>query len=290
MSGSYQHLSKVGSRVMKRLGNRPRNFLPHSEKFINKSTPEFMKSDLKDVDEETSFKSEKEWKFLPGDRVVIMKGASKGTSPLSNHLIKERWHLLLDENGPTKTVPVPKQFWLEGQTSHMITVPTSILGKDLRLVADLDDEKTPGQTKTVAVRDVSFNGSYYDEDYKKVMPYRCVKGQPDLVIPWPKPDPLDVKTDLATDPAIAREQTFWVDSIVKSPIPKGAILSIRNPHSKYKRGTLTAKDIAKLVAPQMPLTDVKKSYLEEKKELAQREIPKLTEEDMEAIGARVFEF
>lgn len=172
----------------------------------------------------------------------------------------------------------------------MITVPTSILGKDLRLVADLDDEKTPGQTKTVAVRDVSFNGSYYDEDYKKVMPYRCVKGQPDLVIPWPKPDPLDVKTDLATDPAIAREQTFWVDSIVKSPIPKGAILSIRNPHSKYKRGTLTAKDIAKLVAPQMPLTDVKKSYLEEKKELAQREIPKLTEEDMEAIGARVFEF
>lgn len=63
MSGSYQHLSKVGSRVMKRLGNRPRNFLPHSEKFINKSTPEFMKSDLKDVDEETSFKREKEGSF-----------------------------------------------------------------------------------------------------------------------------------------------------------------------------------------------------------------------------------
>ncbi|CAI4840543.1 CQI_4a_G0053390.mRNA.1.CDS.1 [Saccharomyces cerevisiae] len=290
MSGSYQHLSNVGSRVMKRLGNRPKNFLPHSEKFIKKSTPEFMKSDLKEVDEKTSFKSEKEWKFIPGDRVVVMSGASKGNIAVIKSFDKRTNSFILDENGPTKTVPVPKQFWLEGQTSHMITIPVSILGKDLRLVADIDDEKTPGKTRTVAVRDVSFNGSYYDADYKKVMPYRCVKGQPDLIIPWPKPDPIDVQTNLATDPVIAREQTFWVDSVVRNPIPKKAIPSIRNPHSKYKRGTLTAKDIAKLVAPEMPLTEVRKSHLAEKKELAEREVPKLTEEDIEAIGARVFEF
>ncbi|CAI4956699.1 CFC_HP_G0068220.mRNA.1.CDS.1 [Saccharomyces cerevisiae] len=54
--------------------------------------------------------------------------------------------------------------------------------------------KKTRKDKNGAVRDVSFNGSYYDADYKKVMPYRCVKGQPDLIIPWPKPDPIDVQT------------------------------------------------------------------------------------------------
>ena len=91
-----------------------------------------------------------------------MSGTSKGNIAVIKSFDKRTNAFILDENGPTKTVPVPKQFWLEGQTSHMITIPISILGKDLRLVADIDDEKAPGKTRTVAVRDVSVSYTHLD--------------------------------------------------------------------------------------------------------------------------------
>lgn len=288
MSGGYLHLSKVGARVAARMNNVPKHMEAQMEKRMNQSIPAFMRSALPSVKEEDKFKGIKDWKFLPGDRVVITKGDKKG------HVCVVKQHdttsngYILDENGPAMNVPVPKQYWLEGQRTHVLMVPKAVRQQDLRLVADIDDPQNPGQLKTMAVRDVEFKGTYYDENYKKMMPYRSVVGENELIIPWPRPEEVE-DGELATDPTFAREQTFWVDSIVKNPIPKRALLTIRNPHSKFRRGTLTARDVAKLVAPKMPLSDTKRAFLEEKKALASMSRPKLTEDEKSAIGQKIYE-
>lgn len=286
---SYQHLSKAGSRFLKQFDKRPKHLLQHFEKYEKKAMPEFLKPSLPRVDEDSKFKSETEWMFLPGDRVVIMKGELKGQIACIHQHDKETNGYILDENGPTKTVPVPKQFWQEGQTSHITSFPIPLQQDDLKLVADIEDSNKPGEFKTVAVRNIVFRDRYFDKNYKKFMPYRCVAGQEDLVIPWPKPEYQEDR-ELATNSQIAREQTFWFESIVKSPIPQAALLTIRNPYSKYKRGTLTSRDIAKLVEPKMPLTETKKAFISERKRLAEQSKQiKLSDDDKEKIGAAIYQ-
>ncbi|CAG59053.1 uncharacterized protein GVI51_F03355 [Nakaseomyces glabratus] len=286
----YDHLSKAGSRFLKHLENVPKRGQRRAEQFMNKALPEFVRPNNRTVPEEQRFADETHWKFVPGDRVVITHGKYKGTVAVIKDLEVATNSFILDGNGPSRKVPVAKQYWLENQSTHMLSLPVSLKRKHLKLLADIDDPANPGQTKTVAVKDVTFDaGTYYDKDRKKVMPYRCVVGRPDLVVPWPTPEP---KPDgvLGTEPKLARQQTFWVDTIVRNSIPKNAFLTLRNPHSKYKKKLLTAKDIAKLVAPKMPLSDTKKKFLEEKEMLAKREKPQLTEADIELIGSRVKEF
>lgn len=250
--------------------------------------PQFLVPAIPRVEDEEKFQTAREWMFMPGDRVVITRGKWKGQISVIQQHDKETNGFVLDENGPTKTVPVPKQFWSEGQRSHMVTFPIAVEQKDLKLVAEIDDPATPGKTKTVAVKDIVYRGSYFDENYNQRMPYRCVSGQEDLVIPWPKPE-LRADGELATPPEIAREQTFWVNSIARSPIPEGALLTIRNPHSKWRRGNLSARDVAKLVAPKMPLTKAKKAYIAEQKELASAPKRKLSVEDQDLIGSKIFQ-
>lgn len=288
MSTGYSHLSKAGARVLDRLKIVPQHLKARNSKYTRESVPDFLRPESKEVNPEDAFKSEKQWKYLPGDRVVIMKGKHKGNVCVVKQLDKTTNGFILDENGPTKTAPVPKQFWLEGQKSHMLTVPVAIKQEDVRLVADVDDPSNPGHTRTVAVRDVTFNGSYYDANYKKMMPYRQVVGEKDLVIPWPKPAEKE-EGELATDPMVAREQTYWVESLAKNPIPAAAFLTIRNPNSKFRRGKLTARDISKLVAPPMPLSAVKKARLAEREQLAQTTGPQFTEEDKKAIGDKIYQ-
>lgn len=288
MSTGYSHLSKAGARILERLKIVPEHLKARNSKYTRESVPEFLRPETKEVDPEDAFKNEKQWKYLPGDRVVVMKGKQRGNICIVKQHDRTTNGFILDENGPTKTAPVPKQFWLEGQKSHMLTVPVAIKQADVRLVADIDDPANPGQTKTVAVKDVTFNGSYYDSDYKKMMPYRQVVGEEDLVIPWPKPAEKE-EGELATDPMVTREQTFWVESLAKNPIPPEAFLTIRNPNSKFRRGKLTAKDISKLVAPPMPLSAVKKARLAEREQLAQLARPELTEEDKKVIGDKIYQ-
>ncbi|SCU95766.1 LAMI_0F03686g1_1 [Lachancea mirantina] len=287
MSG-YQHLSKAGSRFLKQVDSRPKHLAQHFKKYEEKSMPSFLVPAIPRVEQDQKFKTPQEWMFMPGDRVVIMNGKFKGQVSVIHQHDTETNGFILDENGPTKTVPVPKQFWSEGQTSHMVTFPIAVEQKNLRLVADIEDPEVPGKLKTVAVREIVYRGTYYDKNYKKVMPYRCVSGQEDLVIPWPKPE-FKEDGELGTAPEIAREQSFWVDTIAKSPIPQGALLTIRNPRSKYRRGVLSSKEVAKLMAPRMPLTAVKKAYLAEQEQLASGPKRTLTPDDMDKIGGIVFE-
>lgn len=285
---TYKHLSKAGARYIEQTQSKNSGLAKQFKKFEKLTTPAFLETSLPRIDQDDAFKSEKEWKFLPGDRVVLVNGEFKGNICNITQHDKHTNGYILDENGPTKTVPVPKQFWQQGQSSHMVSFPVPVSQKDIRLVADIEDPKSPDSQKTVAVRDVVFRGSYYDSDFKKVMPYRCVIGEEELIVPWPKPE---YKPDgvLATNSEVAREQTFWVESLVKNPIPAGAFSTIRNPKSKFRRGTLTAKEVARLVAPKMPLTQEKKAYIKQKEELANLPKRTLTEEDKEIVGTKIYE-
>ncbi|EDO16539.1 hypothetical protein Kpol_1064p20 [Vanderwaltozyma polyspora DSM 70294] len=291
MEGAYLHLTKVRAKLARTLENQPRRLRPMYEKFGRKTTPLFLQSEKSQVLESERFTKPRDWKYLPGDRVVLLKGSKAGNICVIKSLREGTNSFILDENGPTRMVALPKPFWTEGQTSHMIQMPLDVDHSEIRLVADIDDPAKDGSLKTVAVKDVVFGGSYYDEDYKKVMPYRYVNGDRSMVIPWPRPAPVEEECELGTDPVVAREQTFWVDSIVKNPIPKESLLTIRNPYSKHRRGTLTAKEIAHLMAPKMPLTETKKAYLAERKKLAKvrAERPVLSDEEKDKIGAKIFE-
>lgn len=283
---SYRHLSKAGWRVLDRIQNPPKHLRAKTEKLQKLGVPEFMQQELPNVDPKDRFNSVKDWMFMPGDRVLVVRGETSGNITTVREHVSQVNGYLLGENGPTRDVPIPQQFWMDGQKSHMTPVPRTVSRNDLRLVADIDDPDRPGHTKIVAVRGIEFRGSYYDANYKRMMPVRCVAGRPELVIPWPKPEAVK-DGDLATDPEQAREQTFWVDSLIQSSIPRAAFSTIRNSKSKFRRGKLTAKDIARLIAPKMPLTDVEKKISQEKIESQNIIKPQLTEEDQVRIGEKI---
>lgn len=286
MSFNYRHISKAGSRILDRVNNPAAKYAKIKEAQRLKSFPEFMRPDLPIVDEAKRFTTEQDWKFLPGDRVVIVNGEHKGNICVIKGRDEHTNGYLLDDNGPSKQVVVPKEYWQKGQTSHVVDVPKAMRQSDLRLVADIEDESNPGKFKTVAIQNIVFKGKYYDEDYKKVLPYRCVFGETDLIIPWPRPEPID-DGDLATLPEVTREQTFWVDSVVRNPIPHKAFLTIRNPKSKYRRGKITVDDLKYLVKPKMPMTESEKVALSMKDQLTAVKRPELTEEDKILISERV---
>ncbi|CCD27303.1 mitochondrial 54S ribosomal protein uL24m MRPL40 NDAI_0K01120 [Naumovozyma dairenensis CBS 421] len=287
---AYEQLSKAGARVAERATKVPRHLQPRLQKIMERGTPQFRRGNLPHVRDEERFDSEKQWRFLVGDRVVITKGKLKGTVTTIRMHDRSTNGYILGPGGPTRKVPVPKTLWSEGQTTHIVEMPQIMKRKDLKLVADIEDPKT-GNLKTVAVRDLVFRGGYYDENYKKVMPYRYVAGEQGLIVPWPKPEVVP-DGELGTTPENVREQTFWADSYVRNPIPNAALLTIRNPNSKFRKGTLKLKDLARLVAPEMPLTPERKEYLRKEKELKAKnknilERPALSLEDMQMIDNRI---
>lgn len=130
---TYKHLSKAGSRFLEQVQAKNSSIAKQFAKYEGITMPEFLKPSLERVDKEKQFKSEVEWKFLPGDRIVIVKGELKGNiCSITQHDTHTNGYIL-DENGPTKTVPVPKQFWQAGQNSHMVSFPVPVSQDDIKL-------------------------------------------------------------------------------------------------------------------------------------------------------------
>lgn len=281
-------LSKAGERFNLDLKRIPKFRAPRFAKLQNKSHPLFLRPSFKlDIQADNAVPTDfSKLKYLVGDRVMIVKGPKKGAvCKVSRHV--EGGGYILDENGPTSTVAVPKMFWQEGQKSHIITYPRAVLGENLRLVASIEDEKT-GEMKTVAIENLEFKGKYYDEDYKKVLQYRTVKGQDDLHVPYPRPDPKE-DGPLSTEVSTVRDRTYFVHSAIDRPVPEDALLTIRNPYSKYRRAKLTKLDVKRLTPPKMPLSETKKAYYAEKKELSKLPKVNITDEMKEYLGAKIKE-
>lgn len=286
MSFNYEHLSRAGARILKQVENPPASIKSQQLKQKMRGVPQFLQYNLPTVPPGKQYKTLKDWKYLPGDRVVITKpGEFYGS------ICKIRSHNAqcngyeLDENGPTKIIVMPKMFWQEGQTTHVMKVPQTVKREDIKLVVDIDDPLKPDKVKTVMVQNVVISGSYFDKDYKKYMPYRYVHGDRDSIIPWPKPEPQEEGL-LSTEPKAARKQTYWIDSLVTNPIPKNSIPNLRNINSKYRRGKITPQDLKKLVAPKMiePPKDEKQMTLKRPTR------PMLTEADKELISKTMQEY
>ncbi|CCK72273.1 mitochondrial 54S ribosomal protein uL24m MRPL40 KNAG_0J01920 [Huiozyma naganishii CBS 8797] len=286
MSFNSRHISKAGARIMEQLAHPTPGVARKRELEALRAVPSFLRPDLPRVmDPAKRYRTPQEWLFMPGDRVVIMRGPCRGNIAVVREHDRNTNGYLLDESGPQRTVVVPREFWQEGQESHVVAMPQALRRQDLRLVAEIESPQDDGKLRTVAVDNVMFEGEYYDKWYRRKMPYRCVFGQRDLVIPWPRPEPQETGT-LGTDPGVAREQSFWVDSLVRGPIPSAALATVRNPHSKYRRGKLTPRDIKRLVAPEMPAMPA----MRQRKNSSQHKKQMITDEDIELIGSRVQQF
>ena len=120
------------------------------------------------------------------------------------------------EHSETKRVAVPKQYWQPGQTSHIIDYPLPQHPKDLKVVGTLVEED--GTEKKIAADKLVFSGEYWDEDYKKMMPYRRVKYNENIIIPWPRPEPVQ-DCAYSTSGELVEERTFFPNSIVFSDSP-----------------------------------------------------------------------
>lgn len=282
-------LSKAGARYRLDFQKIPKHRLPKYLKLQEQTQPKFIRPQVP-VDLKSDGAIPTDWsklKFLVGDRVLIVDGDKKGNiCKVSRHT--EHGGYVLDENGPTDTVVVPKQFWTEGQTSHVVTFPKAVTQDKIRLVAEIEDEETK-ELKTVAIDHLNFKtGKYFDEDYHKVVPYRSVHGQPELVIPWPRPEPTE-DGPICTEVAQVRERSYFVESIVRDSIPEDALLTIRNPNSKFRKAKLTKTQVKQLTPPTMPLTETKKAFWNEKQVLKKRSKINITDEMKSFLGKKIRE-
>lgn len=281
-------LTKAGERFRLDLKRIPKHRLPYFDNLQKATQPAFIRPQLEvDLHADPGVATDpRELKYLIGDRVLIVKGPKSGNvCKVSRHV--EHGGYILDENGPSTTVVVPKQFWTEGQRSHVVTFPKAVTQDQIRLVTQIEDEVTK-EAKTVAVDNIEFKGTYYDADYKKEMPYRTVYGDSDLVIPWPRPQPME-DGSLSTEVGTVRERSYFVESLVRDDIPSDALDSIRKKHSKWRRGKLTNTEVKRLTPPEMPLTETKKAYLAERAEKKRQQKTLITDEMKAFLGKRVRE-
>lgn len=247
-----------------------------------------LQPDLPEVPEDKLYRRVEQWKYLPGDRVMIVKGEHKGTvTSIVSHLKNTNGYYL--EDGPMKKIVVPREYWRQTQPSHVVDYPVAVTRDSIKLVSSLTDEKT-GKTKTFAADDVVFRGRYWDAAHKKMLPYRCVKNEEHITIPWPAPEPIH-DDELCTPEDKALERSYFPMSVVHSGLPDDLKLSLRAPLARrtiprYSKKIITNSDLKRLTPPKMPEPPHKELMRQEKKMLAERSI-ELTAEMKEFIGSKV---
>lgn len=235
------------------------------------------------VSEDERIKDE-DWPVNIGDKVQFKRGklAGKIVEVLSKQYEINKVGL---SESPTKVVVVPKDLWQEGQTSHVVMIPTPVKLEDIRLVATIEGDG--GKMEQVAIENVQLGEKYWDPRYGKFLKRRYVFGDDSLEVPWPNP-PETEASEIATQPEELERRSYFTTSIIKPPFPQLALKDFRNPYSKYDKPKVTQDILRKLTPPKMPLSETRKAYLKEREEWRERAKDyKLTDEIKEHIGAKV---
>lgn len=221
--------------------------------------------------------------FANGDLAYITEGEKKGiVSTIFQYSPEMNSFLLADV---TSKKLLPKQNWVEHQSSHLIDYPEYVKRDHIKLAAKDKDEN--GKVYYVVADDVVYKEKYYDERYRRWLPKRFVKHHDSIEIPWPNP-PQEPKDDhLSTSQQAAFERTYELQSIAKPPVPTDALLQLRNPYSKHKKRVLSEAQARKVNAPDMPLSDEQKIYLAKKATEPKKVYKKLSEEIQDFIGSRM---
>ncbi|KAL3463212.1 hypothetical protein BJX64DRAFT_257850 [Aspergillus heterothallicus] len=192
-----------------------------------------------------------------GDRVCVMKGRDKGQI---NEVVR------VDAENETVTVKdlnvsdVHFPEWLSeqyGNKTPFQTIPLPIPIDDVRLVVALDDPIT-GQTRDVLVEHMRAGGPFLEREHGVDIPRhtRYIAGE-DIEIPWPRPDPANLKDEVWDTLRMEVETPTWVPSLTNAPFPSSVIDELRNKYSKYR----TRHDLQ--YVEKKRLEDLKKEYIRE---------------------------
>lgn len=224
----------------------------------------------------------REQEVAKGDLIYITKGQGKGKIVTVESYSKDRDSVYCSE--VYQEVVVPKMYWMEGQQSHLLRIPLAIPRANFKLAAKDKDEN--GKTYYVVADEVVMKGVSYDDRYRQWMPRRFVKHHESVEIPWPTPP--DVKEDyLSTSQDAVLEKSYELQTIAQSPLPKGVLSELRNPHSKHKKRVLSEMEARMINGPKMPLSTEQKIYLAKKAAQPEKKLSKLSEEVEDFIGQKV---
>ncbi|GEQ68375.1 hypothetical protein JCM33374_g2043 [Metschnikowia sp. JCM 33374] len=173
------------------------------------------------------------------------------------------------------------------QTSYVVEIPKEFPANHIKLAAKDRDEQ--GNVSYVVADEVVHKDKYYDPNHYRWLPRRFVKHHENIEIPWPKP-PVESEADsLSTDQEAVFNKTYELQTIARSPLPKGVLAELRNPYSRYKKKTLTDLQARRLNAPSMPLSKEQQIYLAKKAQTPAKKLEPLSEEAQEFIGSRIAE-
>ena len=284
-------LAKASSKRYGRdLSRYPHYIRKMFDQMQNKAQLPAFRSEFRQVDDKERYTSPKQWGMQPGAQVLITRGKYAGTITKVVALQKETNRVFV-ENSETKRVVVPKQFWQPGQTSHIIDYPLPQHPRDLKVVGIMVNED--GTEKKIAADKLVFNGEYWDEDYKKMMPYRRVKYNEHIIIPWPRPDPIE-DCEYSTSKDLVEERTFAPNSIVYSDAPTDLLVSMRHPlikrPYKWNKQYLTHSDVKKLKGISPILSEAKKAGIAERAAIKESLPTEPLPETVDLVGDKVAAF
>ena len=218
-----------------------------------------------------------------GDLAYIMEGKNTGKISRVLQYSKENDTVLLSE--VTKSVVIPKQYWTDNQTSHVLEYPVPVPRSHVRLAAKEKDEN--GNVLYVVADELLFKEKYYDDSLKRWMPRRFVKHHESIEIPWPAPMSEPKEDQYSTLPEHVFEKTHELQTLSKPPFPKSVLAELRNPYSKFKKRELSEAQARRLNAPEMPLSVEQKLYLAKKAQTPVKKLEPLSEEAKELIGTKI---
>lgn len=284
-------LAKQSStRYGRELSRYPHYIRKMFEQMQERSQIPAFRSQFRQVDEKARYQTPQQWGVQPGDTVLITKGKYAGSISKVVALQKETNRVFL-EHSETKKVVVPKQYWQPGQTSHIIDYPLPQHPKDLKVVGTLVQED--GTEKKIAADKLVYSGEYWDADYKKMMPYRRVKYNEHIIIPWPRPEPVE-DCQYSTSEELVEERTFFPSSIAFTDAPQDLLKSLRHPlikrPYKWNKEYLTKSDIKRLNAPEMPISQDKKNAISERQQIKESLPTEPLPETVSLVGDKVAEF
>ncbi|KAF8001623.1 hypothetical protein HF325_004124 [Metschnikowia pulcherrima] len=223
--------------------------------------------------------------IAPGDLAYVTEGEFKGrVSSVVRYNADNDTFMLADALEKKLT---PRSMWSAQQTSYLVEIPKEFPAKHVKLAAKDRDEQ--GNVSYVVADQVVQKEKYYDPSYYRWLPRRFVKHHDNIEIPWPKP-PVESETDaLSTEQDAVFNKTYELQTIAKSPLPKGMLSELRNPYSRYKKRALTEVQARRLNAPSMPLSKEQQIYLAKKAQTPAKKLEPLSEEAQDYIGQRIAE-
>ncbi|ANB11336.1 mitochondrial 54S ribosomal protein YmL40 [Sugiyamaella lignohabitans] len=261
-----------------------------AERNMEKASPAFFRFQSKYQVKEVARLKNDELPFVVGDRVQMIRGPERNKIGIIRAIYDNGNAYMIEGLGGSEKFVLPRELWSEGHSKPVVTVPTPVHYKNLRLVTKIKEED--GTEQDVAIHSIKYEGTYFDHHTNSVRKIRRAAHDSSIVIPYPRGEPVKPSKEMLATPAdVADERTHFVTSILDSPVPIGAMDQIRNPYSRFRRikdgAKVTAQDLRKLAPKTMPHSPATKKLLESLAQLPKKHTVPFTKDIESFIGHEV---